>query len=155
MPWKVIVICQITELGEENHCTALFLWKLTFTSKSLWVLLIYTVSLCHVFTLVLLAAVLVLSATVLNTNSGKAASARCACSVKQGPEAWTQRWEAGNSWETHGCLAASLDCLLLISEMLNYPAPPFLKVMQKGVFKGWICYFLLLYIFSYKGISVA
>lgn len=59
------MIHQITELREENHCTTLFLWKLTFMLKFLRVVLIYMVSLCRVFTLVLLAAVPVLSAIVL------------------------------------------------------------------------------------------
>lgn len=62
-------------------------------SKFLRVLLIYTVSLCHVFTLVLAAAVSVLGAIMLNTNSGKVASVRC---VPGG-----MGTEVRKSWEEH------------------------------------------------------
>jgi len=71
-----------------------------------------------VFTLVLLAAVLVLSATGLHTNPGKAASARRACSVEQGPDVRAQRRGDGKSWEKHWCLVAFLACLFLTSGLV-------------------------------------
>lgn len=99
------------------------------------------------FTLVLLAAVRLLSAIVLNTNPGKATSVVWGVrALWQDLEAWAQRWGAGKMML--GCIIG-----LFIPHLragVNHSASPLLKVMiQKEGFKSWICDCSLLAIFRY------
>lgn len=101
-----------------------------------------SVTVSHVY------SVRLLSAIVLNTNSGKATSV-----VWGVPALWSRAWGHGHRGEELGRVLM-LGCIigLFIPHLtagMNHSASPLLKVIQKECFKSWICDCSLLAIFRY------
>lgn len=127
----------------------LFLWKVVFMSKFLWVLLMQAGSWCGLFSLVLLVAE-VLCAIVLKLRKSSVCKACLFCGAGLGGTGTEVRsWKELGRELMFGCIIR-----LFIPRLrtgMNRSAPPFLKVIKKW-FSGvelWLalCYvqvFLLL-----------
>lgn len=132
------MIHQITECREENNCTTLFLWKLTHVKIPLSALNIHGVTVLCVYSC---AAG---HSTGAGCNSAKHKLRKSdVCELCT----WRHRREELGRALMLGCVVG-----LFIPHLragVNHSAPPILKVIQKGVFKSWICDCSLLATFRY------